>query len=305
MHAKGGMSLSEYVWPAVNHVGDVYAQPGSVLETRVLDDYELVYFPDGTNTVYEVEGRPIALDRPGFLFTRPGELNRYRFDPDRSVRHLFTHFDYVCLRDGDPRFSTLLHKFDWLPISGSSLLPGLMKQTLRIAFYQSQHWKRRLSVLVAAMLEELCAAADNALEASSRPLPIPIAQAIAYMEERLGEPLTIEQIAQQSGWSHEHFTRMFVAAMGMTPKRALLERRLLWAEQLMLSGRLSLKQIAFKVGFLDEHHFSRTYKRIRGITASAYIERCKNPLYRHTAALIDPDSPFSDSYHVLVNDPIK
>ena len=39
------------------------------------------------------------------------------------------------------------------------------------------------------------------------------------MEEHLGEPITIEEIAARSGWSHEHFTRVFVVSLGMTPKR--------------------------------------------------------------------------------------
>ena len=181
-----------------------------------------------------------------------------------------------------------------------------MKQMLRIANYQLPYWKRRLSALLAAALEELCASADNALEELARPLPIPIARAIAYIEEHLTEPITIESIAQQSH-SHgiEHFTRMFVTSVGMSPKRLLLERRLLRAEQLMLSGQSTGKQIAYQVGFNDEHHFSRMYKRIRGMTATAYIERCGEPLFRHTAAVIDSEIPYATNFQILVSDSIK
>ncbi|WP_368086823.1 helix-turn-helix domain-containing protein [Paenibacillus sp. yr247] len=61
---------------------------------------------------------------------------------------------------------------------------------------------------------------------------------------------------------------MFVASVCMSPKRALLERRLLRAEQLMMNGKWTIKQISYGVGFRDEQHFSKMYKRIRGITAS-------------------------------------
>jgi AraC family transcriptional regulator len=125
------------------------------------------------------------------------------------------------------------------------------------------------------------------------------------MEEHLSDPITIESIAQQSGWSHEHFTRIFVSSIGMSPKRALLERRLLLAEQHLMNGQWTVKQIAYRVGFRDEHHFSKMYKRIRGITATAYIERCEDSLFRHATALFDPGTPYPINRHILVNEYIK
>jgi AraC family transcriptional regulator len=299
------MINNEAGWPVVHSVGDVWAQAGAIMGMRSIPDYELVYFPEGTATFYELNGIPIALDKPCFVFTRPNEAHRYLFDPAGNVRHLFIHFDYYDLRSSDVRFATLLEGCNRLPVSSNSLLPSFMKQMLRIANYQLPYWKRRLSVLLAAALEELCASADNALEELARPLPIPIARAIAYIEEHLTEPITIESIAQQSGWSHEHFTRMFVISVGMSPKRLLLERRLLRAEQLMLSGQWTVKQIAYLVGFNDEHHFSRMYKRIRGITATTYIERCGEPLFRHTASVVDSEIPYATNLQILVNEHIK
>ncbi len=296
----------EEQWPFVHSVGDVWAQAGSVLGTRSIPDYELVYFPEGSATQYELRGVPTTLDKPCFVFTRPDEEHRYLFDPARKVPHLFVHFDYDCLRRSDSRFSALLREdVISFPVSANSLLPALTKQILRIANYQLPYWKRRVSALLATALEELCASADNAIEELASPLPIPISRAIKYMEEHLEEPLTIETIARQSGWSHEHFTRMFVAYIGISPKRALLERRLLRAEHLMMSGQWSVKQIAYQVGFGDERHFSKMYKRIRGITASAYIERCESSLFRHSTAVPDPQTPYPVNRHILVNEYIK
>jgi len=292
-------------WPFVHSVGDVWAAAGSILGERWLTDYELVYFPDGSSTIYETGGEAYRLDKPCFIFTRPGERHRYRFDPDNNVRHLFVHFDYGELRQGDARFDSLLAGSSMLPVSGNSLLPALLGQMMRIADFQLAHWKRRLAVLLSSALEELCASADNALEELARPLPLPISRALTYMEEHLEEPITIEGIARQSGWSHEHFTRMFVASVGMSPKRALLERRLRRAELLMLSGRWTVKQIAYRVGFRDEHHFSKMYKRLRGMTASSYIERCENSLARHALPAPDTVAFVSANRHVLVNEQIK
>ncbi len=292
-------------WPFVHSVGDVWAAAGATLGERRLTDYELVYFPDGSSTIYETDEETYKLDKPCFIFTRPGEGHRYRFDPNKNVRHLFVHFDYEELRRGDARFDSLLFGSPYLPVSGNSLLPALLGQMVRIADFQLAYWKRRLSALLSSALEELCASADNALEELARPLPLPISQALTYMEDHLEESITIEAVARQSGWSHEHFTRMFVASVGMSPKRALLERRLRRAELLMQSGRWTVKQIAYRVGFRDEHHFSKMYKRLRGMTASAYIARCESSLAQHALPAPDTVASLSSNRHVLVNEQIK
>ncbi|REE78911.1 AraC-like DNA-binding protein [Paenibacillus taihuensis] len=291
--------------PVINVVGDILVQTGGhILGPRAIDDYELVYFPDGTNTVYEQGGLSFPLDVPCFVLTQPGVSHRYLFDRDRNVRHLFVHFDYELLRNNAPRFSSLLQQLHVVPAYHSTLVAGIMQQIVVVANHQSHHWKIRLSALLSAALEELAAYADKTPEFAISSYPVQIARSIAYMDAHLTEPITIESIAQQSGWSHEHFTRMFVAAVGMTPKRMLLERRLHYAEELMMRGQGTVKQISYLAGFGDEHHFSKMYKRIRGITATEYIERCKSPIFRHAAIEVNPDRSFVNR-HIVVNPDIK
>ncbi|WP_246688783.1 MULTISPECIES: AraC family transcriptional regulator [unclassified Mesorhizobium] len=214
------------------------------------------------------------------------------------------HFDYSPLRHAESRLMPLLN-MNVLSVDSNDLVPGLIKQILRVANNQPPYWKKRITVLLDAILEELCATSDSASREKEHPLPIQIAEAIAYMEEHLAEPLTIEAIARKSGWSHEHFTRMFVASIGISPKRALLERRLLRAEQLMTNGKWAIKQISYGVGFRDEHHFSKMYKQIRGITASDYIERCKDPQFRHGAAAVDLETRYPLNRHISIDSDIK
>ena len=298
------MSQEQGGWPYVHNVGDIIVSRGSVLGFRAINDYELVYFPEGTGTVYEHGDVPHELNVPCFVFTRPGERHRYLFDTERTTRHLFVHFDYGALRGRDERFASLLRQsFHVVPAKHGTLVAGIMQQIIVVAGYQSHHWKRRLSALVAAALE-IAAFADNTPEFASAGYPVQISKAIAYIEAHLTEPVTIEQIARQSGWSHEHFTRMFVAAVGLSPKRMLLERRINLAEELMMLGSGNVKQVAYQCGFGDEHHFSKIYKRIRGITATEYLERCKEPIFRHAAIEVDPGRTFANR-HILVNAEIK
>ncbi|MBW7460349.1 AraC family transcriptional regulator, partial [Paenibacillus sepulcri] len=102
------MAAPEDGWPIVHSVGDIVIKAGFVLDARTIEDYELVYFPVGTDTVYELEGKPHILNDPCFVFTRPDERHRYCFDKEKNVRHLFVHFDYEVLRLTDNRLISLL-----------------------------------------------------------------------------------------------------------------------------------------------------------------------------------------------------
>ncbi|MBM7567179.1 AraC family transcriptional regulator [Paenibacillus sacheonensis] len=294
-------------WPYIHLAGDLLVRAGLTLGPRAITDYELVYFQGGSDTVYETRGRAYTLDRPGFVFTRPGERHRYRFDPVKHVRHAFVHFDWASFEEPDGPMAPLL-RADWLPIGADRFGEAAMKRLLAVANEQGPRWEARMAALLAALLEELChAAAGPAADArEAGMLPLPIVRALAYMDDHLGEGVTVEAIARRSGWSHAHFTRVFAACVGMSPKRALMERRVARAEQLMLEGRLAIKEIAYELGFADVHHFSRAYKAARGYTATAYIAKCQDPLFRNTAsAAADPDTPYPLNRYVIVNEEIK
>lgn len=107
--------------PVIHAMGDIAVKPGSVLGMRTIDDFELVYFPAGTRSVYEIDRGPFALDRPGVVFTCPGEPHRYRFDPSLPTRHLFVHFEFAAFREAFCRpYHDREHFRDWSVIAGGA-----------------------------------------------------------------------------------------------------------------------------------------------------------------------------------------
>ncbi|MFH5186869.1 AraC family ligand binding domain-containing protein [Paenibacillus sp. TAB 01] len=79
--------------PAVVMAGDFTVKAGWTLGPRHLNDYELVYFPIGSDTQYRLaDGRSYKLDEPCFVLTCPGQEHTYIFDEKKPTRHLFIHF---------------------------------------------------------------------------------------------------------------------------------------------------------------------------------------------------------------------
>ncbi|MDX5627257.1 MULTISPECIES: AraC family transcriptional regulator [unclassified Brenneria] len=89
------------------------------------------------------------------------------------------------------------------------------------------------------------------------------------MENRLGEPLTLAELAAEAGLSEFHFARMFRQSEGMAPHQYILTRRLARAEEMLRRSALSITEIALLCGFSSASHLSHRFKSERGITPSA------------------------------------
>jgi len=276
--------------PRLSFCGDFVVRGGWKLGPREIAEHEIVYFPSGSRSVYSAGGRAYALDGPCYLVTRPGETHAYDFDAEKPIRHLFCHFE---LDEGT--------SFEPLPVfvraEGVPHAPQLLKSIVALASEAAPRYQERISAMLLTILEELRAAAlcgSGEAAGKKRSAPLQITNALAEMEERLHETVSIRELAARAGWSHEYFTRTFVAALGMSPKQYVLRRRIERASELLRLQDLSVKEIAYRVGFQSEQYFSRVFARQVGTTATRYREKHADPrvLNLHLAPPNDVAAPY-------------
>ena len=82
--------------------------------------------------------------------------------------------------------------------------------------------------------------------------------------------LSLQALANESGYSRVHFVRMFKAATGASPHNYLLNLKLERARELLKNPSISLIEIALDCGFSSHSHMSRLFHRSVGVTPSAY-----------------------------------
>ena len=91
--------------------------------------------------------------------------------------------------------------------------------------------------------------------------------------ENLARPLSIEGLAAESGMSVAHFQRMFMKIIGVRPGRYIVQQRLNSASRLLETTDLCVSDIAISTGFCDQSHFTKMFKRERGMTPGEYRRR--------------------------------
>lgn len=95
-------------------------------------------------------------------------------------------------------------------------------------------------------------------------------QALDYIEAHLAEDLSLETLATCENLSRYHFARSFKESMGQSPHQYIIGRRVKRAQHLLRTTPLPLNQIAMEVGFANQSHLNRHFRRIVGVTPKQY-----------------------------------
>jgi AraC family transcriptional regulator len=95
--------------------------------------------------------------------------------------------------------------------------------------------------------------------------PLALRRVFALMQDRIGDHLSLADLAAECGLSISAFSRAFREATGMTPHRYLTSLRIQRAKALLSREGLTLAHIAGVVGYSDQAHFTTAFARHAGL----------------------------------------
>ena len=94
-----------------------------------------------------------------------------------------------------------------------------------------------------------------------------VAKAVAFIERQYQTDMSIEDIADAACLSPYHFSRLFKRETGLSPHQYLIRKRVSAARELLARHDPgSLSEVAAAVGFYDQSHLTRHFKRVFGVT---------------------------------------
>lgn len=97
-----------------------------------------------------------------------------------------------------------------------------------------------------------------------------IEDTVAFINEHLTDPLTLEDLAAEVSLSPFYFSRLFKRETGFSPHEYVITARVNTAKFLLKSSDSSIKDICFSTGFASESSFCTTFKKITKTTPSEY-----------------------------------
>jgi AraC-like DNA-binding protein len=89
------------------------------------------------------------------------------------------------------------------------------------------------------------------------------------LADEMTEPPSLAALAAEQGLSRYQLLRAFRTTMGIPPYAWLAQHRVHRARRLLESG-LRPAEVASVVGFADQAHLTRWFRRVLGVTPAAY-----------------------------------
>lgn len=93
---------------------------------------------------------------------------------------------------------------------------------------------------------------------------------LSYIRKNIDKNITLEELAQVSGMSPRYFCRVFRNMTGRTPIDYVNYYRIETASQMLITTGESITEIALNCGFNDMSYFSKTFKKLKGMSPSKF-----------------------------------
>ncbi|WP_043200955.1 AraC family transcriptional regulator [Pseudomonas putida] len=181
---------------------------------------------------------------------------------DQQLRALFEH----APGDSLPSFADTLCHDERLARASALAFRAVHDQDLRIVrqtamddllacLTRHMHWRRRIN--------------------PDPRLPLTAQRARDYLHANLERDIGLEDLAQACGIDRFRLTRAFKAAFGIAPHAYLIQLRLARARRLLAQGQTPA-EVAVALGFADQSHLGRWFRRAYRLTPADYRRRCSN-----------------------------
>lgn len=203
----------------------------------------------------EHRGEKLVLEQNHFVLSPPHGIISMR--SDRPVSQLWLHFKIV------PEYVFDVRAPFRIP------LDALLQQQVRAIREAYGGDPVNLNHLAVALLHD-CFARHTV---SRRTLPEDLRKILQQIEDHLDADLPNPRMAALVGMSESGFVNWFREHMGKTPAAYVRDMRYQKSCRLLVFSKLSIDQIAAKLGYPSRHYFSRIFIKRTGCGPSAYRKR--------------------------------
>ena len=246
--------------------------------TRVTTEWDTApQYPDAFTRLYLVTDGTGVLYRDG-LRSVLTEGNEYLVPagtlfspaPSPGLTHIWIHFTARAI-GGVELFDLISPPFT-LPCGERSPHRALYRMILDLSQDSTAVGQLEktaaLRLLIAPFIREARFSEDTAADRAARFQPI-----IEHIERNLEREISVSELAGMMRLNVNYFSNLFSAAFSVGPRAYMLKTRIRRAQLYLWSTGMPIKAIAAGVGFTDVCYFSRTFKRITGITPGGYRKR--------------------------------
>ena len=232
---------------------------------NIVIGYDRLYYIVEGECIIEVDGiRHIA--KPGQMFFLPcNSTQKLYTEKDKTAKKYWIHCTLPC---GESDFSELITLPYFIEVKDRQAVESLFQNIIACESDISLTDRLKQKADILRLLAYYIQHEDNSridIEYNTQ-----ISYIIDYIENNLSENLSLESLSSKVHFHPSYFVRYFKAATHLTPMAYINNRRIRLAQKLLLGEKITIQDIASKVGFKNLHYFCRYFKKKTGFTPTEY-----------------------------------
>ncbi len=271
--------MLEHIWLAPLDSGElnIYqfgmedCEPTHSFGPAVRDHYLIHFILDGRG-VFSKGSTHLELKKGQGFFIEPNEVTYYQADASQPWRYAWIGFN-----------GTKAEEYMKLAgLSSSSFVFNCSNRKLiEKYFVQMLENKRhtidseiRLNGLLYLIISDLIKN-SNSFELSGGTLNMAehyVKKAIEYIQGNYSRNMSVAEISEYIGLDRSYFGSVFRNIVNVSPQQFLLHFRINKACELLIKSSISIGDISRSVGYGDQLLFSKTFKKIKGVSPKEYRE---------------------------------
>lgn len=258
------------IWPT--STGYSIAKPGYRNGSRAIPSFALVYVEQGGLHFIDYRGNEQLLRKNSMFCLIPGVLHQYYYseaeEPPRTSWITFEGKQSLSLlnRIGFSMERPCLAGWD-----ESRLIPHMKSMEHVFASEEKSDRLHFVLHLIGWFDELLVQSRQRGYE--NAPSTSWLTDSIEFMNTHYANGIRIQDVARHAGMTRSHYTRMFTAQMGCSPKAFLQRLRMEKAMHYLKETTFTLTEIALTISYPDAYSFSRAFQQFYGYPPSQARER--------------------------------
>lgn len=217
-----------------------------------------------------INGKNYEYEAGSVFFITPTDVHSY--SPSEPTEFLHISFnndclDYYNISDISYPVYVIIAKpknYDY------SLLVYCLKSIIYEYDNDSPYKKAMIKHFISLLLFELAKLSDKTQEITNENVSSGIKKAMAYIQLHFRENITLNEVAECTGKSTEHTSRLFSQSLGISFKKYLTKIRLNYSKSLLRHTNETISDIAYYSGFNSASQYSRVFLKEYSISPNEY-----------------------------------